>query len=70
MSDFEAEAEAEAEAGRSGQDPRAVLATWANQSDKWVHHLVSRRRGREAPRGRLRHVNLAGQPSFSLVRPA
>lgn len=24
-----------------GQDPRAVLAAWANQSDEWLRHLVS-----------------------------
>lgn len=24
-----------------GQDPRVVLASWANQSDEWVRHLVS-----------------------------
>lgn len=33
--------ELEAELASPGQDPRAVLAAWANQSDEWVRHLVS-----------------------------
>ncbi len=31
----------ETDVGSTGQDPRAVLAAWANQSDEWVRHLVS-----------------------------
>lgn len=33
--------ELEVQVESSGQDPRAVLAAWANQSDEWVRHLVS-----------------------------
>ena len=33
--------ELEVEVASPGQDPRAVLAAWANQSDEWVRHLVS-----------------------------
>lgn len=39
MSDVEVEVEVEV--ASLGQDPRAVLAAWANQSDEWVRHLVS-----------------------------
>lgn len=33
--------EPEVEVASPGQDPRALLAAWANQSDEWVRHLVS-----------------------------